>query len=119
VTLELFGHVPSKKNQWRPRKGGGIRLDRRAKAPIEFLIAQAQFGWRMITKGAPLEHPKLTVQFFVRDQRADRDNKLSTLLDVLQEAGVLVDDNIRRCNGVITLLPAIVREKEGVTIEIE
>lgn len=114
MILELIGHVPSKKNQWRPRRGG-IRLDKSAQGAISALVAQARIIWGSF---APLEHPALAVQFFVRDQRGDRDNKLSCLLDVLQAAGVLVNDNIRRCNGVITLLPAVVRKEEGVTVEI-
>ena len=117
VILDLTGHVPSKKNLWRPKPGGGVRLDSSARCAISALVTQAAYSWRSLGR-TPLEHPNLTVRFYVANKRGDRDNKLSCLLDVLQEAGVIRNDNIAHFNGTITLLPAIVAKEEKVTIEI-
>lgn len=119
MTLELIGHVPSKKNQWHPRPGGGVRLDKKAQVAISALVTQATYKWRLQLGRKPLEHPQFAVQFYVANQRGDRDNKLSCLLDVLQQAGVIRNDNIAHFNGTITLLPAIVAREEKVTIEIQ
>ena len=43
---------------------------------------------------------------------------LTTILDCLREAGVIVNDNIAQFNGTIALLPAVIDEKERVTIEV-
>lgn len=116
MRLVLLGHVPSKKNEWGPRKGGGIVLSRGASRDIESLISWANYGWR----GKPaLEHPKMRVKFFVLNQRSDRDNKLSTILDVLQKAHVITNDNIAHFNGDVTILPAQVSDKESTVIEFE
>lgn len=45
----------------------------------------------------------MCVQFFARDRQRDRD-KLTTILDCLRDAGVIVNDNIAQANG--TLVPA-------------
>lgn len=120
IILELKGHVPSKKNNYRSLPGGGgVFVNKSVQVAIDALTTQATYTWRLKLGRDPLEHPKLTVQFFVANQRSDRDNKLSCLLDVLQKAGVLVNDSIRRCNGVLTLLPAIVDKDERTVIEIE
>jgi Holliday junction resolvase RusA-like endonuclease len=113
--LNLVGPVPSKKNLWRPRKGGGMFLDSSVKADIDALILQAKSQW----KGPPAEHPEVWIKFFVLDQRSDRDNKLGCILDVLQEAGVIWRDNIARFNGLLVILPAVVGKQEGVIIDLE
>ena len=118
TTLILNGPVPGKKNGWHPRPGGGVRLDKSMQSQIDSLITQATYTWRLKLNRGPLEHPDMRVTFHVRNQRSDRDNKLSTILDVLQKAGVLRNDSIRRFNGVLTLLPAIVDKDERTVIEI-
>jgi len=37
---------------------------------------------------------------------------------IAREAGVIVNDNIAQFNGAIALLPAVIDEKERVTIEV-
>lgn len=115
LRIELLGHVPSKKNLWKPRRGGGIVLqDEQARAEIDALIIQAS----ALGQKNYLESPDMRVTFYVRDRRGDRDNKLSTLLDVLQHGGILFDDNIKWFNGTVTLMPAIVDKNERTVIEI-
>ncbi len=115
--IALLGHMPAKKNNWTPRKGGGIFLDKASQAEINGLIIQATSiarNWGV----HKLEHPRLRITFYVRDRRGDRDNKLSTLLDVLQKAGIIANDNVRRFNGEVTLMPAVVDKNEKTVVEI-
>lgn len=102
VTLKLYGHCPSKKNLWSPRADGGFRLLPEIKEQIDALTTQALFGWSV---HHPVEHPDLTVKFFVNAQRRDRDGMFVTVLDCLQAAGVLVNDNLAHNNGTTVLEP--------------
>lgn len=115
LKLVLKGHVPAKKNLWKRGRGGRVYLNREAQDQIDYLTLQAQQKW---SGKQPLTHPNFTVQFYARDQRGDRDNKFSTVLDLLQKAGVLVNDNIKQCNGTMTLLPAVVDKNERTVIDI-
>lgn len=115
MKLVLKGHVPAKKNLWKRGRGGRVYLNREAQDQIDYLTLQAQQKW---SGKQPLIHPDFSIQFYVRDQRGDRDNKQSTLMDVLQKAGVLLNDNIKQCNGKITLLPAVVDKNERTVINI-
>lgn len=115
VTLTLMGPVPSKKNLYRRGKSGGLFLNSDVSAQITALTLQAANQWQ----GEALKHPAIDVTFFVATRRGDRDNKLSCILDVLQRAGVLVNDNIASCNGRLTLHPAIVSAQERVVIDLE
>ena len=89
-------------------------LDQDVKSKIDWLILQARRQWNR----PALEHPDVDVEFFVLDRASDRDNKLGCILDVLQEAGVLVNDNISRFNGTLVVHPAVVGAHEGVIIDI-
>jgi Holliday junction resolvase RusA-like endonuclease len=60
----------------------------------------------------------MRIQFFARDRRRDRDNLLTTVLDCLREAGVIVNDNIKSFNGSLILLPAVIDRVERVKIEV-
>lgn len=59
-----------------------------------------------------LEHPDLDVQFVVGRENVDRDNILSSILDLMVHYGVLSSDSVAKCNGTIVLHPAIVRKNE-------
>jgi Holliday junction resolvase RusA-like endonuclease len=114
ATLILHGHLPSKKNLWKRGRGGRTYIDSDVKALIDALTAQAQHQW----KDEPVEHPELIVEFYMRDKRRDRDNMLTTVLDCLCAAGVLVNDNVARCNGLLVVYPAVIDKDERVTIEV-
>lgn len=101
VVLTLHGHCPSKKNDWE-RGETGMFLPKEVADQIKILITQAMYGWGL---RGPVEHPELTVTFFVAAQRQDQDGMYVTILDVLQKAGVLVNDNIKRNNGRKVLEP--------------
>lgn len=96
VSLVLWGHCPSKKNGWRSTGKGKLFIPAEMKAQIDILTTQALFQWRI---GAPVQHPDVTARFFVSAARQDEDGMWTTILDCLQKAGVLVNDNIAHFNG--------------------
>lgn len=102
VTLTLWGHCPSKKNLW-SRGQKAQFLPPEVKEQIESLTTQALFAWK---QPGPVEHPEMTIKFYVNAARRDRDGMFTTLLDCLQAAGILVNDNLRRCNGRMVIEPA-------------
>jgi Holliday junction resolvase RusA-like endonuclease len=106
--------VPSKKNLWKRGRGGRTYIDSETRALIDALTAQARTQWI----GEPVTHPEMCFEFFVRDGRRDRDNLLTTVLDCLREAGVIVNDNIAQFNGTLAVLPAVMDENERVTIRL-
>lgn len=110
--MVLQGHCPSKKNLYRRSRDGRLFLDHEVKAQIDALIVQAQNKW----KRRSMKDPEIDVEFHVRDARGDRDNKLVTLMDVLQKAGVIANDNIAQCNGTVVLLPAHISPQEHVHV---
>jgi hypothetical protein len=102
VEIHFRGPIPAKKNKWGPAGGRGIILDPRSKEEIQALIWQARSAWRDPATGdpyPPVEHAALEFTFHYPRFSADRDNKYTTLLDVLVCAGVFVDDNAARANG--------------------
>lgn len=96
VTIVLHGHCPSKKNLWRRGAAGGMFLDADVKAQIDVLTTQALFQWPHLL---PITHPNVTVRFFVSAARQDEDGLWTTILDCLQKAGVILNDNIAHFNG--------------------
>lgn len=117
VTLTLHGHCPSKKNEWERGGAGKMFLSEEVTEQIGVLITQAMYHWRL---PLPVEHPELTVTFFVAAKRQDRDGMFVTILDVLQKAGVLVNDNIKRNNARNVLEPCefVSESEERVEIRI-
>ena len=119
IQINLSGPVPSVKNSKAIFRGANgkpfISTKSEYKAQMASLIVQARSQWR---SRPSLEHPDLIVWFYVRKRIADRDNKLNCIMDVLTRAGVLVNDNIARCNGSLFMPPAIVSDREGAVIRI-
>ena len=115
VLLTLYGHCPSKKNLWLPNASGGFRLAAEVKKQIDALTIQAVFGWKLL---GPVEHPDLTVTFYVHHARRDRDGMFVTVLDCLQGAGILVNDNLARNNGRTILEPAVFVSEADERVEI-
>ena len=89
--IVIHGHIPSKKNLLRRSANGGLFRDARVTKQINLLTLQAKAQW---SGREPLERPSARVLFFVSDQRSDLDNKWTTVLDCLTQAGVLRNDNI-------------------------
>lgn len=116
MIITLHGSVPSKKNLLRRGRGSHLYRDKNVQESIEWLTTQAWQQWGESRR--PLEHPDIAVRFFVRSRRSDRDNKLTCLLDCLQAAGVIHQDNIKWFNGTVTILPAVVSDREMTIVEI-
>ena len=114
--IELSGPLPSKKNRYMPRRDRpGFFKNQRLRDELDRLIIQVPGQLRDLK----LEHPNITMQMFVRNSQKDRDNGLTAILDILVCAGVLKNDSIARCNGKITLLPAIFTDYDKTIITLE
>jgi hypothetical protein len=90
--FKLQGHIPGKKNLLRRSKNGGMFRDEDISVQINLLTLQAKRQW---IGRARLDVPRAHFMFYVMDQRSDLDNKLTTILDCLKAAGVIVNDNIK------------------------
>jgi Holliday junction resolvase RusA-like endonuclease len=104
-TLHIEGHVPSKKNKWKPGRGR-VFLPREAQREIDSLILQVRMQWQR----EALEQAEIRMHFRVRDGRGDLDNKQTTILDVLVKAGVVKNDSIahlRRLTATAEIYPAV------------
>jgi len=96
--ITLRGPVPAKKNNWKPRpKGGGVYTDRTTATQIDGFIFQARSAWG----GKPVVDPAIVhCTFYVPNYAgADGDNMQTTVLDVLQKAGVIRNDNRKGLRG--------------------
>jgi hypothetical protein len=99
--LEFFGKVPAKKNSLIPTKKGPV-INTGTRDSISRLELQVPGIYRDIN----LKHPDLEFAFYMPEGRSDRDNMVTTLLDVLCKMGVLENDTVAKCNGTITIHPA-------------
>lgn len=119
MILEILGAVPSKKNLLRVTRNGTYH-DKAIADAIEALHMRTWIAWRQqehpLGVAPVLVHPELTFTFHVNDRRSDRDNKLTTFLDVLQSAGVLKNDNINSCNARLVIEPAVLTKGEEKTV---
>ncbi len=112
--LWLTGSVPAKKNNWKPRKGGGIMLDTAVSHTIEGLKWQIAALWQ---GKPPIDRAAVRCTFYTRHERADADNMLTTILDALVKCRVLVNDNIKHAPlGSYSAIPG--HEDERVRIRI-
>lgn len=114
VRLGQRGPVPAKKSKYRRSRGGGMHLDRDTTATIDGLVLQARSQWHR----EPVDHREVTVRFHGAHEESDRDGNLATLLDVLQAAGVIRNDNVRHFNGWLHVASALPAEEPSVVVEI-
>lgn len=109
--LRLVGHVPSKKNLYRRRRGGGMYKTRETNALLAPLLLQIRAAW----KRPPLKSASVHAFFNVLDGRADLDNKFTCLQDLLVSGGVLENDNIARIRH-ISARAVVVTDEEAVDV---
>lgn len=115
--IELRGHIPSKKNSYRPRRGGkgrGFFKDTRLQAELDRLALQIPGEYRDLK----LESPHLEWNFTYARANWDLDNAKTTVLDLLVQYGVLMNDNIKRLNGGETTHPAVKGDYDSVRVVI-
>lgn len=105
ITLEFECPVPSKKNQLRPSgatssaRRRGFTYDKDVKKAMGDLLLFARAQW---ATRPPLKHPVIHFRLMARDSQ-DRDGMVTTLFDVLKKAGVILDDRIKDCNGLVLI----------------
>lgn len=113
IELVLTGVVPSKKNAWRRGNGGKVYLPAQVQADIDALIIQAnaqrhQLDLKEIAGG----RLSVAVIFFVPREHKDLDNCFTTLLDVLQKAGIIENDKlVREFHVGERIVPGLARTK--------
>lgn len=88
ISLELIGVVPSKKNAWK-RGGNHVYLDKDIREELDDLIIQAVSQGR---RYGPIIGKFVALFVFHTSDSKDLDNKTTTLLDVLQSAGIIEND---------------------------
>ncbi len=90
LVLHLEGPLPSKKNRWRhgPR---GIYLPGKEQVAIDAILYQV-IRFRNAERLLKPMEGKLAVHLMVPKGRADLDNQLSTMLDILQKACIIKND---------------------------
>lgn len=100
VELSLIGPFPSKKNAWRHAKAGRVYLPAQQQADIDALVIQAQSAKRKIDRKFITElvgkRLKVMATFRVQNELKDLDNVFTTILDVLQKAGIIENDRLVR-----------------------
>lgn len=117
VTFRLRGHLPTKKNNLRRSRNG--RLFRAAVATDEMAPVQMQIQaqWK---RRPPFERAIVDATFYLEPKRrGDGDGMLTTLLDLLKQAGVITDDNWRRvvrCGA--TCIPTVAGD-ERIEVRVE
>jgi hypothetical protein len=102
AVLVVRGYVPPKKNQYRSGKGG-FYLPQDVKERLDLIEAQIRKQWG---RRPAVRHPNMCFELTLRSTRSDRDNTVQTLLDCMQRAGVIENDNVGHCNGWILIAPA-------------
>ena len=106
--LHFLGRVAAKKNNKIPlrNKEGKMRFRYGDQEGLDRLAVQVP-GW---ARDMQLVHPDLEFQFTVQRRDFDRDNAVTTLLDLLVKMGCLKNDSVAQCNGKITILPAVISD---------
>ncbi len=114
--IHLSGTVPSKKNEKIPtvnkKTGRVVGMHYEAQPEIDALAKQIEPQFRDLG----LLHPDIDLFFSVRTGGSDRDGKEATILDLLVKYGVIQNDNISSCNGMVVTHPARRADVEGVLI---
>ncbi len=113
IEITLRGHVPSKKNAYTPRRDKpGMFKNSKLQTELDRLAMQIP-GY---VRDLKLESPAIEFHFTYARANSDRDNAVTTCLDLLVSMGVLADDNTKRCNGLITIHPAVHGDYDGARI---
>jgi hypothetical protein len=116
--IRLLGWCPSKKNRYRIAARGrgkvGLKINDDDKAFLDALQFQANSLWQH----QPLSHPEMVFRLTTSNPAQDSDGALTATLDILQVAGVLINDNIRHFNGAKVILPADICEPGKEFVEI-
>lgn len=113
--LLLKGDIPSKKNRYRRGINNSFYLPKIVSAQLASLEMQAMIQWR---PRPAVEHPDITMMFVLTSRRKDPNNLQQTILDVLQKARVIVNDNVAKCNGRLVIEPSVVDPDGEESVEV-
>lgn len=114
MILHIRGHIPAKKNTWRP-KPGGVYQRKDVRAEMDGVILQIKSQW----KCAPLEETAfLKLAFTVPNGKSDLDNRATTVIDCLVKAGVVKNDSIARINSFSAEATINPKAEEGCLVHI-
>jgi Holliday junction resolvase RusA-like endonuclease len=101
ISLTIQGRVPSKKNAWRRKEGQRAYLPAQIAADIEALeweaiSARNKIPFSDLAKIHAAKRLRVIGEFHVKKEVVDLDNAWTTLLDVLQKAGIIINDKTVR-----------------------
>jgi Holliday junction resolvase RusA-like endonuclease len=94
-TIHVKGGVPSKKNDYRRRAGGGMYLPEPVRRELNAIVLQIKSQWSR----PPLKQARVHAKFYVNDRRSDLDNRYTAISDALVDAGCIEDDNLAHIDG--------------------
>ncbi len=107
VRIHIPVQIPSKKNLLKPRAAGSrgrrYHYDKETTELIEAVQGWIHKAWN---PRRAVAHPRVDVHYLVINESQDRDGIWTTVLDCLQKAGVIHNDNIRWFNGTVVHHPA-------------
>lgn len=104
--LIFLGEVQATKNEKMPVRRRTGKLGLITKPEVSLAMDRLALQIPGYMRDLRLEHPDLDVYFDVCRDTIDRDNIASSLIDLCWRYGVIVDDDVKHFNGVVTLHPA-------------
>lgn len=93
MKFELKGKIPSKKNTWFRSKWGKVYQGKQKE--IDAFIWQLRDQTKDIST-LPIKIQQKAILEIYSDNRNDLDNQICTILDILQDAGVVENDRLIR-----------------------
>lgn len=116
TTFIIEGSTPSKKNQRQVFVKNGRVINIPSKRYKEW---HDQAMWQL--KGFKKLKPpyEVVMTFWMKDnRRADLDNKMASVLDLLQDAGIIVDDNWQNLTSIKAKAGGISKDAPRVKVEL-
>lgn len=92
-TFIVLGEIPVKKNNYRVSYSGGVYTDRDVKDTIDDITNQLAYA-RKRPKPSLDKEFEMKVDIFTSNPRKDLDGMVTTLLDCLQKAEIIKNDNL-------------------------
>ena len=91
MNFELIGAIPSKKNTWKVNKYGKVYQSKQE--AIDGLLTQLVAQKREYTN-PPIKTNCMLLLKVYGDNRNDLDNQITSICDLLQKGGVVVNDRL-------------------------
>lgn len=114
VDLTIHGFC-SKKNRKIPAGKGRVRMDPKNQLIMDRMALQIP-GW---ARDLRIDSPRLVEWFFTyTNGHADPDGAITTMLDLLQEYGVILNDNFTHFGGEQIIHKAVKGEQDSIRVVI-